>query len=157
MLSSQKAVIDAASRRADKLCAKGKDVEFAALLKMEPDAGTTNVRNVSSAHWKRLLGPESRCLMPATSFSEYGPMPGPVTNKKPLHWFAIDESESLFVFAGISTPWAGVRRAKEGEISADIFAFITTEPNSIVAPIHSKAMPVILTRSEEVEIWMGAP
>jgi putative SOS response-associated peptidase YedK len=157
MPSSQKALMDAASKRADKLRAKDKPVDFAALLKMEPDAGITNVRNVSSAHWKRWLGPESRCVVPATSFSEYGPMPDPVTNKKPLHWFAIDETEPLFVFAGIWTPWTGVRRAKEGEVTADIFAFLTTEPNRVVAPIHPKAMPVILTHAEEIEMWMRAP
>ena len=95
--------------------------------------------------------------MPATSFSEYGPMPDPVTNKKPLHWFAIYESEPLFVFAGIWTPWTGVRRAKEGEVTADIFAFLTTEPNAVVAPIHPKAMPVIMTSAEEIEVWMRAP
>jgi putative SOS response-associated peptidase YedK len=157
MPSSQKALMDAASKRADKLRAKGKDVGFAALLKMEPDAGTTNVRNVSSAHWKRWLGPESRCLVPATSFSEYGPIPDPVTNKKPLHWFAIEDTEPLFVFAGIWTPWTGVRRTKEGEVTADIFAYLTTEPNAMVEPIHPKAMPVILTDAEEIEVWMRAP
>lgn len=157
MPSSPKAVMDAASKRADKLRAKGKPVDFNALLKMEPDAGTTNVRNVASPHWKRWLGPESRCVVPATSFSEYGPMSDPVTNKKPLHWFAVDVSEPLFVFAGIWVSWTGVRRVKDGKITADIFAFLTTEPNSVVSPIHPKAMPVILTEPDEIEIWMHAP
>jgi hypothetical protein len=31
---------------------------------MEPDSGTSNIRNLSSAHWKRCLGPEHRCLAP---------------------------------------------------------------------------------------------
>ena len=31
------------------------------------------------------------------------------------------------------------------------------EPNSVVAPIHPKATPVILTEPEEIEIWMRAP
>jgi putative SOS response-associated peptidase YedK len=30
-------------------------------------------------------------------------------------------------------------------------------PNDIVAPIHPKAMPVILTTEEEFEVWMRAP
>jgi len=34
---------------------------------------------------------------------------------------------------------------------------LTTEPNAIVAPIHAKAMPVILTTQEEVDLWMTAP
>jgi putative SOS response-associated peptidase YedK len=31
---------------------------------MEPDSGTTNIRNTGSKHWKRWLGVESRCLVP---------------------------------------------------------------------------------------------
>ena len=34
---------------------------------------------------------------------------------------------------------------------------MTTEPNAIVAPIHPKAMPVILTTDEERDVWMRAP
>ncbi|MGO4781930.1 hypothetical protein AB4084_41225, partial [Lysobacter sp. 2RAB21] len=52
MPSSRKAQLDAATKRADKLRAKGKEVDFDQLLRMEPDSGTTNVRNTSSAHWK---------------------------------------------------------------------------------------------------------
>jgi putative SOS response-associated peptidase YedK len=50
MPSSQKALLDAAKKRAGKLEAKGKPVDFKELLRMEPDSGTTNIRNVSSAH-----------------------------------------------------------------------------------------------------------
>ena len=31
---------------------------------------------------------------------------------------------------------------------------MTTEANAIVAPIHSKAMPVILTTAEEFDLWL---
>lgn len=34
----------------------------------------------------------------------------------------------------------------------DLFAFLTTEPNVVVGPVHPKAMPVILTTPEEIEI-----
>jgi putative SOS response-associated peptidase YedK len=34
---------------------------------------------------------------------------------------------------------------------------LTTSPNEIVAAIHPKAMPVILTTDEERDIWMRAP
>ena len=37
-----------------------------------------------------------------------------------------------------------------------LFAFLTCDPNGVVAPIHPKAMPVILTREEEIEIWLTA-
>ncbi len=68
--------MDATKRRADKLQAKGKTVDFKELLRLEPDSGTTNIRNVSSAHWKRWLGPDNRCLVPFTSFSEYDTIEG---------------------------------------------------------------------------------
>jgi putative SOS response-associated peptidase YedK len=37
-----------------------------------------------------------------------------------------------------------------------VYGFLTTSPNAVVAPIHPKAMPVILTTEEEREIWMRA-
>lgn len=36
-----------------------------------------------------------------------------------------------------------------------MFGFLTTEPNAVVAPIHPKAMPVILTTQEEVDLWLS--
>jgi putative SOS response-associated peptidase YedK len=153
MPSSQKALMDAAKKRAEKLQAKGKTVDFKELLRLEPDSGTTNIRNVSSAHWKRWLGPENRCLVPFTSFSEYDTIDG----KKTPVWFAAEESRPLLCFAGLWTNWTSVRKAKEGEVTADIFAFLTTEPNAEVRRVHPKAMPVILTTAEEHDVWMRAP
>jgi putative SOS response-associated peptidase YedK len=43
-----------------------------------------------------------------------------------------------------------------GLVTRDLFAFLTTEPNDIVAPVHPKAMPVILTEPAEVETWLTA-
>jgi hypothetical protein len=37
-----------------------------------------------------------------------------------------------------------------------LYGFLTTEPNGVVAPIHPKAMPVILTTREECDVWMRA-
>jgi putative SOS response-associated peptidase YedK len=33
----------------------------------------------------------------------------------------------------------------------------TTAPNGVVAPIHPKAMPAVLTTDEERDVWMRAP
>jgi len=47
---------------------------------------------------------------------------------------------------------------KEGETTNDLFGFLTTEPNVDVGVIHPKAMPVILTNPEEIDLWMtGTP
>ncbi|HWJ74676.1 MAG TPA: SOS response-associated peptidase family protein [Kaistia sp.] len=72
-------------------------------------------------------------------------------------WFALDDTRPLAFFAGIWTPsWTSVRKARTGLETAELFAFLTCEPNAIVAPIHPKAMPVILTTEYEVEMWLTA-
>jgi hypothetical protein len=63
----------------------------------------------------------------------------------------------LACFAGIWTRWTSVRKVKEGETTNDIFGFLTTEPNKEVGAIHPKAMPVILTTRQEIDLWMTAP
>jgi len=151
MPSSQFALMQAAKKRAAKLEEKGKPVDFKQLLRMEPDTGTTNIRNTESKHWKRWLGVENRCVVPFTSFSAFNKAVGGDV------WFELDESRPLAVFAGIWTNWTSVRKVKEGETTNDLFGFLTTEPNDIVAKIHPKAMPVILTTAAEVEQWMTAP
>jgi putative SOS response-associated peptidase YedK len=151
MPSSSKALMDATAKRAAKLEAKGKQVDFKELLRMEPDSGTTNIRNTSSKHWKRWLGVESRCIVPMSSFSEFNRDAGGDI------WFALDESRPLVCFAGMWTNWTSVRKVREGETTKDIFAFLTTQPNAEVGAIHPKAMPVILTKAEEVDVWLRAP
>jgi putative SOS response-associated peptidase YedK len=51
-----------------------------------------------------------------------------------------------------------VRGPKSAPIEGEhkLFGFLTTEPNAVVAPIHPKAMPVILTTTEEVDLWLSA-
>jgi putative SOS response-associated peptidase YedK len=151
MPSSSKALMDATAKRAAKLEAKGKQVDFKELLRMEPDGGTTNIRNTASKHWKRWLGVENRCLVPMSSFSEFNKEAGGDI------WFALDESRPLVCFAGMWTSWTSVRKVREGETTNDLYAFLTTEPNAEVGAIHPKAMPVILTTPEEVDVWMRAP
>ena len=118
------------------------------------DPGVTNIRNVASPHWRRWLGVENRCVVPFTSFSENEVLPD---GSRPPVWFAFDETRPLAVFAGIWTRWTSTRKVKEGETTNDIFAFLTTEPNMEIGAIHPKAMPVILTNRENIDIWMNAP
>ena len=124
------------------------------------DYGTTNIRNPQYAHWLPYLGVECRCVVPATSFAEPSPRPGdkdPDTGIQRNYWFALSPERPLFVFAGLWTRWSGVRRVKDGPGEFELFGFLTTRPNNVVAPIHPKAMPVVLTTAEEIETWLRAP
>jgi putative SOS response-associated peptidase YedK len=58
--------------------------------------------------------------------------------------------------AGLWTRWRGARGPKSAPVEGEheLFGFLTTEPNAIVAPIHPKAMPVILTTTEEFYLWL---
>jgi putative SOS response-associated peptidase YedK len=66
---------------------------------------------------------------------------------------ALGEGRPLFAFAGLWTPWRGVRGPKSARVEGEheLFGFLTTEANAIVTPIHPKAMPVILTTLAEVD------
>lgn len=112
----------------------------------------TDIRNVSSPHWRGWLGQKYRCIVPATSFCEYEDTK---PRKTPI-WFALAEDRPLFAFAGLWTPWRGARGPKSAPIVGqhELFGFLTTEANVIVAPIHPKAMPVILTSPGEVDLWL---
>lgn len=104
----------------------------------------TNVRNLESPFWRGTLArPSQRCLVPFTAFSEYGPVRG-ADGKLPIYWFDVP-SQPLSSFAGIwrTDPARGME-----------FAFLTCEPNAVVAPIHPKAMPVILLPEDE-ERWLS--
>jgi putative SOS response-associated peptidase YedK len=63
----------------------------------------------------------------------------------------------LLAFAGLWTTWTSVRKAKEGEVTIDVYAFLTCKPNAEVERVHPKAMPVILTTTEEYDVWLRAP
>ena len=103
----------------------------------------TNVRNAASPFWRSMLAsPERRCLVPATAFAEWTDEPDPVTGRKRCLWFGVTDA-GLFAFAGIWRP------TEEGEC----FAFLTTDANELVAPVHAQAMPVILSQ-EDYGRWL---
>ena len=129
------------------------------LVGKKSDSGVTNVRNVESAHWRRWLIPEHRCVVPFTSFAENEVLPD---GTRPTVWFALKDSmggedRPLAFFAGIWTRWTSVRKVKEGETTNDLFAILTTAPNAEIGAIHPKAMPVILRDAAEIDTWMNAP
>jgi putative SOS response-associated peptidase YedK len=65
----------------------------------------------------------------------------------------------LAFFAGIWRPLTDVRGTKTGPVEGEhlLYSFLTSEPNRMVGPIHPKAMPVILTTSEEYDVRLNAP
>lgn len=119
---------------------------------MAHDPGVTNVRNADSPHWRRWTGVESRCLVPFTAFAENAPRTYLPT------WFAFADGRPLGFFAGIRDDHARQVRAKDPErTEGEFYAFLTTEPNAEVEPVHPKAMPVILTSREDCETWLTTP
>ena len=115
------------------------------------DRGVTNIRNTESPHWRRWLGPAHRCLVPFTAFAENGLLPD--GRIQPV-WFAAAESRPLRFFAGLWTSWTSVRKVREGEITTDLFGFLTIEANAVVAPVHPTSMPVILETADEIALWL---
>ncbi|CAN5132560.1 SOS response-associated peptidase [soil metagenome] len=150
--------MEKAGKRADKLRAKGQQVDdlaFRKLLELEPDSGVTNVRNTASSHWKPWLSRGNRCLVPFTAFSEPGRDAGGAY--KPI-WFSLPGDEPLAFFAGVHLrDHSCVRKMKTGPEVCDLFAFLACAPNAEVGAVHPKAMPVILTTQDEIEFWMTAP
>jgi putative SOS response-associated peptidase YedK len=93
-------------------------------------------------------------MVAANSFSEYAPEPNPETKKKDVVWFALNADRPLFAFAGIWTEFKGDRGTNSTPIPGphNIYGFLTTAPNAVVAPTHPKTMPVILTTDEERDV-----
>lgn len=98
----------------------------------------TNVRNLNSPFWHSMLAkPAQRCLVPFSTFAE----PKPNAGREEV-WFKVNDAP-IAAFAGIWRP------STEG----NVFAFLTCEPNPLVAPIHPKAMPVIL-HPRDYDRWL---
>lgn len=119
-------------------------------------APVTNIRNIASPHWRSVLGPANRCLVPFTAFSEYeDSLP---KGAKVIRWFAPPDRGMLY-FAGVWRSWHGDYGSKKEPSVGDhlLFSFLTTEANELVRPVHAKAMPVILRTREECEAWLAVP
>ena len=84
-----------------------------------------------------LNDPARRCIVPFSSFAEPKPNAG-----REECWFRVTDAP-VAAFAGIWRP----------SVEGKVFAFLTCEPNPLVAPIHPKAMPVIL-HPEDYDNWL---
>lgn len=123
---------------------------FVLLLKDKAPKRVTNFRDdkVKSPFWSASLR-ERRCLVPVTSFSE-------PKGKKPAiwHWFALGDDRPPFAFAGIWRPYKGPIRKDGDTVELDVFSFMTTRPNELVATVHPSRMPVMLVGDEAQEQWL---
>lgn len=98
----------------------------------------TNVRNLTSPFWKSMIAnPEQRCVVPFSTFAE-----PKIGEGRAEHWFNVVD-RPVAAFAGIWRPT---------EVG-NTYAFLTCEPNPLVAPLHPKAMPVILAE-DDYERWL---
>lgn len=92
-----------------------------------------------------------RCLVPASSFCE------PHGEAKPAtwHWFALkgEEPRPLFAFAGIWKRHRGPVKKDGPPVELDVFSFLTTTPNPVVATVNHERMPVLLTSESDFETW----
>ena len=62
----------------------------------------------------------------------------------------------MFAFAGIWCTWHGLRGTQKNPVDGEqtLYGFLTTAPNDVVRPVHSKAMPVILAEPAEFKAWL---
>ncbi len=107
----------------------------------------TNVRNLALPQWRKLAEkPENRCLVPLTEFCEFTPEKHDLEDGKPPlkgeMWFSVP-SQPVFAVAGF---W---QTTAEG----NGFTMVTCDPNSLVSPIHPKAMITILD-PDDIETWL---
>ena len=122
---------------------------------------TYNIRNLKSRWWGNpkafppgyITEAQYRCLVPFTAFAE------PAWNST---WFMVKDVE-VACFAGLwrthtcarLVEQAGKKRRAREDADWELYAFLTTEANELVRPIHEKAMPVILTDPDDMREWLG--
>jgi len=89
------------------------------------------------------------CIIPADWFYEWQGLDP--ERKKTQPWAIARKDRKLFGMAGIWDSWTD-HATKE---QLETFAIITTEPNDVMQPIHTR-MPVIL-RPEDYARWLETP
>ena len=59
-----------------------------------------------------------------------------------------------FAFPGIWRRYQGPVRKDGPNVEIEVYSFLTTTPNAMVATINHERMPVLLTRKDEFETWL---
>src|SRR5262249_17819679 len=75
------------------------------------------------------------------------------------HWFALRGSDDrpMFAFPGIWRRYQGPIKKDGPNVDIEVYAFLTTTPNKLVATINHERMPVLLTREEEFAGGLRGP
>jgi hypothetical protein len=132
-----------------------------ALAALDKTTKPTNDIEVETPH---------RCLVPATSFSEYMAVANPASLKirmaRNILWPARRTwcgSPSMHPGPPLLSRGSGrcgkaneARSPKPIEGKHPVYACLTCEPNNIVKPVNPDAMPAVLTTPEDWDAWMRA-
>ena len=110
----------------------------------DPRGGIATVRNPDSPFWiGNLRNSEFRCLVPATSFMEWG-KGRDAEGRRRQRWFTLAD-QAIFAFAGV---W------KDSEVPS--FALLTCEPNAALRAEGRETMPVILPPERQAQrVWLN--
>lgn len=97
----------------------------------------------------------SGCLVPVSSFCE-------PKGRSPAvwHWFALNGEWAipLFAFAAIWRSFHGPLKKNRESVDVDVFAFLNTTPNELVATVHPSRMPVLMADEAAYRTWLsGSP
>lgn len=106
--------------------------------------GIASVRNLESPFWiGNLRNSEFRCLIPATSFMEWGAGRS-ADGKRRQCWFSLTD-QPIFAFAAV---W------KDSEVPS--FALLTCEANAALRAEGRDAMPAILPPdAKSLHLWLN--
>ena len=107
--------------------------------------GVLSVRNHESPFWiGNLRNSEFRCLIPATSFMEWGQIE-PTSGKRRQHWLTCAD-QPLFAFAGV---W------KDSEVPS--FALLSCAAGAALRKLGQEVMPAILPPDPGAwQTWLNA-
>ncbi|MGE3690937.1 MAG: SOS response-associated peptidase family protein [Novosphingobium sp.] len=109
----------------------------------DPGRMVPTVRNPDSPFWiGNLRNSEFRCLVPATSFMEWGKGMD-AQGRRLRHWFACAD-QPTFAMAGV---W------KDSEVPS--FALMTCEANAALRAVGCERMPVVLPQAAQA-LWLNA-
>jgi putative SOS response-associated peptidase YedK len=124
------------------------------LVGKRTDPGVTNIRRVSSSHWRPWLGTEHRCLIPFTSSrrTNCSQTAAGLRSGSPSMRAGRSPFSRALGALDLGAEAEGGRR-----VTAELVGLLTTEPNAEVAAVHPKAMPAILNEAAEWETWLTAP